>query len=204
VIFILFSVLVNALLFAAFKKNLFLGKLNEKKVRPTPKKRMPLFRKKQKPRHPPESIQALYDLAELIDFLVLCLDAGYTVPLAYAEATRNLHQCAVKEAALKVCTHYFLGCSFNQALQRSSTDGRLSSFDQFLESLQMAMRMGSNLVAPLEAMTDNIRNKANSTIEELAGKAPVKMLFPLVFFIFPVIFVLLGSSVVLDLISVLG
>jgi len=68
----------------------------------------------------------------------------------------------------------------------------------FVHMLAQTDRFGTPLVRALRVFADGVRQKRRQQAEEMAAKTTVKLIFPLVLFIFPSIFiVLLGPAVIL-------
>jgi tight adherence protein C len=72
----------------------------------------------------------------------------------------------------------------------------LEDIDAFAAMLQQTERFGTPIARALSTFADTIRMKRRQLAEELAAKTTVKIIFPLVLFIFPSMFiVLLGPAV---------
>jgi tight adherence protein C len=72
--------------------------------------------------------------------------------------------------------------------------------DKIIENMIISLKLGTSLQKNLTELSKNMRTQANLKLDEITAQAPVKMVFPLVFFIFPVIFILLSSGSIQDLI----
>ena len=71
----------------------------------------------------------------------------------------------------------------------------------FVNSLNQAERSGMELGPVLRAQADQVRQRRRQRAEEAALKAPIKMLFPLIMFIFPSIFVILLGPAAIQMIE---
>ena len=141
------------------------------------------------------------ELAAFLDACVLCLDAGLSLPAAFEEAASRLHSSEIHDSARRVMRHSKLGATFSQALLNSKTLISGDPFHEVIDAMLVSLRLGSDLGASLDGLAEQYRAKAKSQVEEMAAQAPVKMLFPLVFFVLPVIFILLGSGTIEQLMS---
>ena len=132
-------------------------------------------------------------MPDALDLMVVCVEAG----LGMDQALRK-----VADEMLK--SHLEIGEEFsiaNQQLQfgKSRTEvlqalGFRSGVDdlkQLTAILIQADRFGSSIAAALRVQSDSMRVKRRQIAEEKAAKTAVKMIFPLVLFIFPGIFVVL-------------
>ncbi|MDA9858850.1 type II secretion system F family protein, partial [Rubripirellula sp.] len=132
-------------------------------------------------------------LPDALDLMVVCVEAG----LGIDQALRK-----VAEEMLK--SHREIGEEFgiaNQQLQFGRTRaevlqalGYRSGVDdlkQLASILIQADKFGSSVATALRVQSDSMRTKRRQIAEEKAAKTAVKMIFPLVLFIFPGIFVVL-------------
>ncbi len=75
---------------------------------------------------------------------------------------------------------------------------QVETVKSFVHMLAQSDRFGTPLVRALRVFADGVRHKRRQQAEELAAKTTVKLIFPLVLFIFPSVFiVLLGPAVIL-------
>jgi tight adherence protein C len=144
--------------------------------------------------------QARYDeidreLPELIDLLVVSIEAGVGLAGALQMMATRMH------GALGIELRYMqqeqsMGLSSDHALSKMLDRCDTPSVRSFVRSLQQGERLGVSIGAILRNLAIEMRSRRRQLAEERAQKAPVKILFPLVFLIFPAIFiVLLGPAI---------
>jgi tight adherence protein C len=78
-----------------------------------------------------------------------------------------------------------------EAWKSTAERTQIPEFSLFVSMLTQADRFGTPIVRALSRFGDEIRLKRRQRAEEMAAKAKIKILFPLVFFIFPCIFIVL-------------
>ncbi len=94
-----------------------------------------------------------------------------------------------------------MGYSFRESLQQISAIPVTNMiFKEISINLSLSLKLGSPLVTILSHLGNHFRLSACTRLEEIASEAPIKMIFPLVLFIFPVIFILLGAPALENLI----
>jgi tight adherence protein C len=135
------------------------------------------------------------DLPELIDLLVVSIEAG--VGLGGA-----LHMIALRmtgplgDELRLMLQEQSMGLSNDQSLSKLLDRVDTPSVRSFVRSLQQGERLGVSIGTILRNLAIEMRTRRRQLAEERAQKAPVKILFPLVFMIFPSMFiVLLGPAV---------
>lgn len=135
------------------------------------------------------------ELPELIDLLVVSIEAG--VGLAGALQMIAARMDGPMGAELRLMQQeQSMGLSSDHALSKLLDRCETASVRSFVRSLQQGERLGVSIGTILRNLAGEMRTRRRQTAEERAQKAPVKILFPLVFFIFPSMFVvLLGPAV---------
>ena len=142
-----------------------------------------------------------YEGADFIDFILLNLDAGLNIEHSYFQSSQNLEVGELKKNTQKILTLCAIGFSFGESIEIVVKENNISSvFKEILENLSLSLKLGSPLAPILNHLALHFRLLATSRLEEIASEAPIKMIFPLVIFIFPVIFILLGSGAIENLI----
>jgi len=135
-------------------------------------------------------------LPDVLDLLTVSVEAGLGFDLALVRVTERFPGTLAQELG-RVLQEMKLGRSRRDALQDMA--GRVGAEDlsNFVSSLVQADQLGVGMGNILRLQSDEMRRKRRQRAEEQAMKAPVKMLLPLVLFIFPALFVvLLGPALI--------
>ncbi len=94
-----------------------------------------------------------------------------------------------------------MGKTRRQAMIDARERVNLPEFSSFISALIQADTFGTGLVKILRIQTEELRRRRSERAEKLAMQAPVKMLLPLIGFIFPAVFIILLGPIILQLIS---
>jgi tight adherence protein C len=134
-------------------------------------------------------------LPEILDLLTVSVEAGLGFDSAVAKISERMRGPLIEE--MKVFLHEMrMGESRAGALKSLSDRLELPSVVSFTRSIIQADQLGISLARVLRVQAHDLRNKRQMAAEEKAMKAPIKMLFPTVLFIFPAMFiVILGPAV---------
>jgi tight adherence protein C len=142
-----------------------------------------------------------YGLADALDLMVVCVEAGLTVDSAMQRVGQEMalaHPAISRE--LGIChMETRMGLSRMDALKNLGVRTNCESLQSLSSMLIQADRFGTSIASALRIHADTIRTNRHHAAEELAAKASVKMSFPLVLFIFPATFIVLAGPTVLQL-----
>jgi tight adherence protein C len=135
------------------------------------------------------------DLPELIDLLVVSVEAGVGLGGALQMIAVRMDGPLADELRLTL-QEQSMGLSNTQSLGKLLEHCDTPSIRSFVRSLQQGERLGVSIGTILRGLAIEMRTRRRQTAEERAQKAPIKLLFPLVFLIFPAMFVvLLGPAI---------
>lgn len=135
-------------------------------------------------------------LPDILDLLTVSVEAGLSFDGAMAKVAEKGQSEMSKEFA-KAVKEIEIGKTRRAALTDMSLRCDIPDLQVFISSIIQAEQMGVSIGKILRIQAVNIRIKRRQRAQETALKAPVKMLFPLVFFIFPSLFiVLLGPALI--------
>jgi tight adherence protein C len=145
-------------------------------------------------------------LAEALDMLTVCVEAGQGFDAALMQVARNVEGPIAGEFA-RVISEIQIGKSRGEAFSAMGDRVALPEVRNFTTALVQADRLGLPIAAVLREQTSTMRLARKQKAEEQAQKVTVKIIFPLVLCIFPVLFVvLLGPAAIkmIDAFSSMG
>ncbi|MDD4753828.1 MAG: type II secretion system F family protein, partial [Desulfitobacteriaceae bacterium] len=136
------------------------------------------------------------NLPDIMDLLVVSVEAGMGFDMALMKVVERYQGTIAKEFQ-RALREIQLGKSRKDALKDMEKRVGLMELSSLVNAVVQSDQLGVGISEVLRLQADLIREKRQQWIEEQAMKAPVKMLFPLVFFIFPCIFIiLLGPALI--------
>jgi tight adherence protein C len=131
---------------------------------------------------------------DALDLMSICVDAGLTFDGAMAKVDEKWDDPLALEFG-RVIYEIQLGKSRRQALRDMSNRIGVSDVTSFIAAVLQADQLGVSIGKVLRIQSEQMRIRRRQRAEEKAHQAPVKMLFPMVFLIFPAMFiVLLGPA----------
>ena len=134
------------------------------------------------------------DLPDTLDLLAISVEAGVGFEGALAVVCENFSSPLADEFA-RTLREMELGLPRREALQNLKKRTEVPELSNFVLTLTQADALGMPVGRVLKTAADEMRSKRRQWAREKAAKLPVKILFPLVLFIFPSIFiVLLGPA----------
>lgn len=137
-----------------------------------------------------------YDMPELIDLLVVTVEAGLSLTAALQLAAARMRGPLGDELRISL-QEQRLGLPSLQALENMLTRCPTPAVRSFVRAMVQGERLGVSVGQILRNLALEMRKRRRAKAEERAQKAPIKILFPLVFMIFPAMFlVILGPAVI--------
>ena len=140
-------------------------------------------------------------LPDTLDLMVVCVEAGLGLNqaiLRVSEEIRHVSMVASQEFAL-VNLEIRAGTSREDALRNLGERTGQEDLRSLVAMLIQTDRFGTSISQALRVHSDTLRAKRKQRAEEAAAKTAIKMLFPLVFFIFPAMFVVILGPVLIQL-----
>lgn len=130
-------------------------------------------------------------LPAYLDFLTMGVEAGLNMAGAIGQAVAKGPEGPLKNEFAFVLRDLRSGLTRAEALRRMDERLKVPQATSFINAVIQAERMGASLGPTFRAQADQRRIERFQQAEKLAMEAPVKLIFPLVAFIFPVTFVVL-------------
>jgi tight adherence protein C len=130
------------------------------------------------------------DLPELIDLLVVTVEAGLGFNGSMQITSQRLHGPLGDELRLTL-QEQRMGLSASKALSNMLVRCDTPSMRSFVRSVLQGETLGVSIGQIMRSLALEMRKRRRAAAEERAQKAPIKLLFPLVFLIFPAMFIVL-------------
>ena len=132
-------------------------------------------------------------LPDTLDLIVVCVEAGMGVDAALNRVGReqNSQGLALGEELLLATQEMQAGSVRKEALLRLADRVGIDEFKQLVTFLTQTEEMGGSIARSLRVYAETMRDKRSQAAEEAARKTVIKLIFPLVFFILPAIFIIL-------------
>ncbi len=135
-------------------------------------------------------------LPSALDLLTISVEAGLGFDAALTRVTEKYHNALSNEFA-RVLSEIRLGRPRHEALSDMGARSNVEELNTFIQAVVQSEQLGVGIANVLRIQSEEIRRRRRQRAEEAGQKAPLKMLFPMVFCIFPTLFVvLLGPAII--------
>ncbi|HWR58734.1 MAG TPA: type II secretion system F family protein [Thermodesulfovibrionales bacterium] len=150
--------------------------------------------------------QIFHDLPDVLDLMTVCVQAGLSIDSAMIKICEDRHfQKSPLIDEMKVALQETrAGKQRSEALRDMGERSMVDDLRALSGMLIQTERLGTSLAQALLVHADSLRTKRRQMAEEAAAKVAIKLLFPLVFFIFPALLVVILGPAVLRIIKTLG
>ena len=138
-------------------------------------------------------------LPDAIDLMTVCVEAGLALDAALQRAGEEMHlrSAALADELNLMTIELRIGSTRAMALQNLALRTGVDDVETFVTTLLQSEHFGTNVAQSLRVLAETMRDHRRLRAEEAAAKIPLKLLFPLIFFIFPSLFlVLLGPAMI--------
>jgi tight adherence protein C len=135
-------------------------------------------------------------LPNALDLLTISVEAGLGFDAALVRVTEK-YKNALSEEFTQVLNEIRLGRPRMEALDDMGRRVGVEELHSFIQALIQSEQLGVGIAKVLRIQSEEMRRKRRQRAEELAAQASLKMLFPMLLFIFPTIFIILMGPAVL-------
>jgi tight adherence protein C len=139
-------------------------------------------------------------LPDALDLLTVCVEAGLGFDAAMQKVTEKWKD-DLAMAFGRVLQEIRLGKMRREALRDMADRMDVTDVTSFVAAIIQADQLGVSIAKVLRIQSDQMRVRRRQRAEEKAHQAPVKMLFPMVFLIFPSIYIVLLGPAILTFIG---
>src|SRR5882672_4496212 len=144
-----------------------------------------------------------YGLPDALDLMVVCVEAGLGLDQAMRKVSEEMKKTYVVIAEeFGLCNLQLqMGRARNDVLHELGNRTGVDDLKALAAILIQADKFGSSVAQALRVQSDSMRTRRRQLAEEKAAKTAVKLIFPLVLFIFPAIFIVLVGPAAITMIN---
>jgi len=145
-------------------------------------------------------------IPDALDLLTVCVEAGLSLERALVKVAAEIHikSVTLAQELQLVLMEMRAGFSKEKALRNFALRIGLDDVDSLVAMLIQSERFGTSIGDALRVYSENLRNKRRLIAEEAAAKISLKLLFPLIFCIFPTLLMVLLGPAMIQLTRVFG
>ncbi len=134
-------------------------------------------------------------IPDALDLLTVCVEAGLSLERALIKVAGEIHvkSMVLAQELQLVLMEMRAGFTKEKALRNFALRSGVEDVDTLVAMMIQSERFGTSMGTSLRVHSDNLRTKRTMMAEEAAAKIALKLLFPLIFFIFPVLLVVLAG-----------
>jgi tight adherence protein C len=142
-------------------------------------------------------------LPDALDLMVVCVEAGLGLDQAMRKVSEEMKKSyAIVAEEFALCNLQLqMGRARNEVLHELGARTGVDDLKALSAILIQADKFGSSVAQALRVQSDSMRTRRRQMAEEKAAKTAVKLIFPLVLFIFPAIFVVLVGPAAITMIN---
>lgn len=140
---------------------------------------------------------------DALDLLTICVEAGLSLEAALnrVASEMQLKSSVLAEELQMVCLEFRAGSGKERALRNLSLRTGVEDIDTLVAMLIQSDKFGTSMGESLRIHSEMLRVKRQQRAEETAAKVAVKLMFPLIFFIFPSILIVVAGPAMIRIIK---
>ncbi|HEX6705490.1 MAG TPA: type II secretion system F family protein [Albitalea sp.] len=141
---------------------------------------------------------------DALDLMTVCMEAGLGTEAALTKVAQEIgHKTPVLSEELHLVNlELRAGGSRERALRNLSMRTGTDEVEGFVSMIIQAERFGTSIAQSMRVHADTVRTKRRQKAEEAATKVPLKLLFPLIFCIFPALMLVIMGPAVIQMIRI--
>jgi tight adherence protein C len=142
-------------------------------------------------------------MPDMIDLLVVTIEAGLGILASMRVASETMSDPLGQELRLTL-QEQRMGLTVQQAIESFGKRADSPNVRIFVRSLTQGERLGVSIASTMRNLSLEMRKRRKAAAEEIAQKMPIKMLFPLILFIFPAMFIVILVPMAINIIDALA
>lgn len=146
------------------------------------------------------------NIPDALDLLTVCVEAGLSLERALVKVAGEIHikSMVLAQELQLVLMEMRAGFTKERALRNFALRSGVEDVDTLVAMLIQSERFGTSMGTSLRVHSDNLRSKRRLLAEEAAAKIALKLLFPLIFFIFPTLLIVLVGPAAIQISRTMG
>jgi tight adherence protein C len=146
------------------------------------------------------------NVPDALDLLTVCVEAGLSLERALVKVAGEIHikSVTLAQELQLVLMEMRAGFTKEKALRNFALRTGVDDVDTLVAMLIQSERFGTSVGDSLRVHSENLRNKRRLLAEETAAKIGLKLLFPLIFCIFPTLLMVLLGPAAIQIMRTLG
>ena len=142
-------------------------------------------------------------MPDMIDLLVVTIEAGLGILASMRVGSETMSDPLGQELRLTL-QEQRMGLSVGQAIESLGRRADAPNMRIFVRAITQGERLGVSIGTTMRNLSVEMRKRRRAMAEERAQKMPIKMLFPLIFFIFPALFIVILTPMIINIVDALG
>ena len=139
-------------------------------------------------------------MPDMIDLLVVTIEAGLGILASMRVASESMSDPLGQELRLTL-QEQRMGLSVGQAIESLGRRADCGNMRIFVRAITQGERLGVSMGTTMRNLSLEMRKRRRAMAEEKAQKMPIKMLFPLIFFIFPALFIVILTPMIINMVD---
>jgi tight adherence protein C len=139
-------------------------------------------------------------MPDMIDLLVVTIEAGLGILASMRVASESMADPLGQELRLTL-QEQRMGLSVGQAIESLGRRADCGNMRIFVRAITQGERLGVSMGTTMRNLSLEMRKRRRAMAEEKAQKMPIKMLFPLIFFIFPALFIVILTPMIINMVE---
>ena len=149
-------------------------------------------------------LEIFENFPDSLDLMTICMEAGLGTEAAMNKVAEEIgHKSPTLSEELRLVNlELRAGSSRDRALRNLGIRTGVEEVEGFVTMIIQADRFGTSIAQSLRVHSETVRTKRRQKAEEMAAKIPLKLLFPLIFCIFPALMLVIMGPAVIQMIRV--
>lgn len=144
------------------------------------------------------------ELPGALDLMVVCLEAGLAINSALVRIANEMENTPLGKELRRTADEAAAGIPLADALRGFAKRTKNPDVQTIVSAIVQAEKMGSSIALTFRVQAESLREKYKMTLREKINKIPIKILFPLVFFLFPTLFIVILGPALFSVAETLG